>query len=147
MALLETLRKDKMQALKEKDTLKNGVCSLLIAALALAETEKGDKLTAQEEYSYVQRELKQTKDALVQTPTDRKDLLAETEKKIDMIEGYLPKQLTMDEIEAAIQDIMKEKELAPILKNRGILMKEMMSKYADKTDGKRVNAIVSKLLK
>lgn len=147
MALLETLRKDKMQALKEKDTLKNGVCSLLIAALALAEKEKGDKLTAQEEYSYVQRELKQTKDALVQTPTDRKDLLAETEKKIDMIEGYLPKQLTMDEIEAAIQDIMKEKELAPILKNRGILMKEMMSKYAGKTDGKRVNAIVSKLLK
>lgn len=147
MALLETLRKDKMQALKEKDTLKNGVCSLLIAALALAEKEKGDKLTAQEEYSYVQRELKQTKDALAQTPTDRKDLLAETEKKIDMIEGYLPKQLTMDEIEAAIQDIMKEKELAPILKNRGILMKEMMSKHAGKTDGKRVNAIVSKLLK
>lgn len=36
MSLLTTLRKDKMQALKDKDTVKNGICSLLISAIALA---------------------------------------------------------------------------------------------------------------
>ena len=39
MALLTTLRKDKMEALKAKDHVKNGVCSLLISAIALAEKE------------------------------------------------------------------------------------------------------------
>ena len=43
--LLTTLRKDKMQALKEKDTVKNGVCSLLISAIALAEKESGKPLS------------------------------------------------------------------------------------------------------
>lgn len=41
MALLTTLRKDKMEALKAKDHVKNGVCSLLISAIALAEKEAG----------------------------------------------------------------------------------------------------------
>ena len=41
MSLLTTLRKDKMQALKDKDTVKNGICSLLISAIALAEKEAG----------------------------------------------------------------------------------------------------------
>ena len=87
MSLLTTLRKDKMTALKEKDTVKNGVCSLLIAAIALAEKEAGQPLSEQQELAYVQKELKQTRDTLQQTPASRTDLIAETQCKIEILEA------------------------------------------------------------
>lgn len=147
MSLLTTLRKDKMQALKEKDSLKNGICSLLLSAIALAEKEKGSELSDEEAIAFVQRELKQTKDTLAQTPTDRNDLIEETKKKITIIESYLPEQLSEEEVESAIKEIMEENNLEATAKSRGMIMKMMLSKYAGKTDGKTVNAVVGKLLK
>lgn len=147
MSLLTTLRKDKMQALKEKDSLKNGICSLLLSAIALAEKEKGSELSDEEAIAFVQRELKQTKDTLAQTPTDRSDLIEETKKKIAIIESYLPEQMSEEEIESAIKEIIEENNLEITAKSRGMIMKMMLSKYAGKTDGKTVNAVVGKLLK
>lgn len=147
MSLLTTLRKDKMQALKEKDSLKNGICSLLLSAIALAEKEKGSELSDEEAIAFVQRELKQTKDTLAQTPTDRSDLIEETKKKITIIESYLPEQMSEEEVEVAIKEIMEENNLEATAKSRGMIMKMMLSKYAGKTDGKTVNAVVGKLLK
>lgn len=147
MSLLTTLRKDKMQAFKEKDSLKNGVCSLLVSAIALAEKEKGSELSDEEAIAFVQRELKQTKDTLAQTPADRNDLIEETKKKIAIIESYLPEQLSEEEVESAIKEIMEENNLEATAKSRGMIMKMMLSKYAGKTDGKTVNAVVGKLLK
>lgn len=147
MSLLTTLRKDKMQALKEKDSLKNGICSLLLSAIALAEKEKGSELSDEEAIAFVQRELKQTKDTLAQTPTDRSDLIEETKKKITIIESYLPEQMSEEEVEVAIKEIMEENNLEATAKSRGMIMKAMLSKYAGKTDGKTVNAVVGKLLK
>lgn len=146
MSLLTTLRKDKMQALKEKDSLKNGICSLLLSAIALAEKEKGSELSDEEAIAFVQRELKQTKDTLAQTPTDRNDLIEETKKKITIIESYLPEQMSEEEIEVAIKQIMEENNLEATVKSRGVIMKMMLSKYAGKTDGKTVNAVVAKML-
>lgn len=147
MSLLTTLRKDKMQALKEKDSLKNGICSLLLSAIALAEKEKGSELSDEEAIAFVQRELKQTKDTLAQTPTDRSDLIEETKKKIAIIESYLPEQMSEEEIESAIKEIIEENNLEMTAKSRGMIMKMMLSKYTGKTDGKTVNAVVGKLLK
>lgn len=147
MSLLTTLRKDKMHALKEKDSLKNGICSLLLSAIALAEKEKGSELSDEEAIAFVQRELKQTKDTLAQTPTDRSDLIEETKKKITIIESYLPEQMSEEEVEVAIKEIMEENNLEATAKSRGMIMKMMLSKYAGKTDGKTVNAVVGKLLK
>lgn len=147
MALLTTLRKDKMKALKEKDSLKNGVCSLLISAIALSEKEKGSELSDEEAIAFVQRELKQTKDTLAQTPADRTDLIEETQKKIAIIESYLPEQMSEEELEIAIKQIMEANNLEANGKSRGVIMKEMLSKYAGKTDGKTVNAVLGKILK
>ena len=104
MSLLTTLRKDKMQALKDKDTVKNGICSLLISAIALAEKEAGQPLSAEEELAYVQKELKQTKDTLAQTPASRPELIAETQRKIEIIEAYLPAQMSEAGLDDALRD-------------------------------------------
>lgn len=147
MTLLMQLRKDKMQALKDKDTIKNGVCSLLISAISLANKERGQELSDEEAMKFVQRELKQTKDTLAQTPENRSDLIEETKQKIAIIEAYLPKQMSDEEVRSAVSEIMQEKNLEASGKSRGILMKEMMSRYSGKTDGKTVSRIVQELLR
>ena len=147
MELLTQLRKEKMQALKDKDHVKNGVCSLLISAIALAEKEAGEPLTLEQELTYVQKELKQTKDSLAQTPASREDLIAETKRKIEIIEAYLPKQMTDEELDAALNALVEELNLEKTVKNKGTFIKEMMARYKGKTDGKSVNMAVGRLLK
>ncbi|MBQ1354918.1 MAG: GatB/YqeY domain-containing protein [Solobacterium sp.] len=144
--LLTQLRKENMQAMKDKDTLKKGVLSLLISAIALGEKEKGETLSKEDELTYVQKELKQTKETLAETPADRTDLIAETEKKIAILESYLPQQMSEAEIKAAIEAIMQEKGLEPVKKAQGVIMKEMMEKYKGQTDGKTVNKVLAGIL-
>lgn len=145
--LLIQLRKDNIQAMKDHDALKKGVYSLLISAIALAEKESGKALSKEEELTYVQRELKQTKDSLAQTPADRTEIIDETKKKIHLIESYLPKQMGEEEIKAAVEAIMQEKALVPEKKSQGPIMKEIMAKYKGEVDGKMVNQVLSGILK
>lgn len=145
--LLTQLRKENMQAMKDHDALKKGVLSLVISSIALAEKEKGSVLSKDEELTYVQRELKQTRESLAETPASRSDLIEETKKKIAILEGYLPKQMSEDEIRAAIEKIMAENNLEPVKRSQGVIMKSMMALYKGKIDGKMVNQILGTILK
>ena len=144
--LLTQLRKDNMQAMKEKDNLKKGVLSLVISAIALAEKESKEVLSKEDELTYVQRELKQTRETLAETPEDRTDLLEDTKKKIEILESYLPQQLSEEEIKQAIEAIIQEHNLPLEKKSQGIIMKEMMAKYKGQTDGKTVNKVLGTIL-
>lgn len=146
-ALLTELRKDNMQAMKDHDNVKKGVLSLVVSAIALAEKESGKELSKEEELTYIQRELKQTKEALEETPESRTDLIEETKTKIAILESYLPKQLSEDEIKTAIESFLSENSLEPIKKNQGPVMKEIMAKYKGQTDGKTVNKVLATILK
>ncbi|HCV54544.1 MAG: GatB/YqeY domain-containing protein [Galactobacillus timonensis] len=145
--LLTQLRKENMQAMKDHDTVKKGVLSLVISSIALAEKEGGKVLTKDEELTYVQRELKQTREALAETPASRQDLIDETNRKIAILESYLPKQMSEDEIRAAIEKIMAENNLEPVKKSQGVIMKSMMAQYKGKIDGKMVSKILGTILK
>lgn len=144
--LLTQLRKENMQAMKEKDTLKKGVLSLVISAIALAEKESGEVLSKEDELTYIQKELKQTRETLAETPENRTDLIEETKQKIAILESYLPQQLSEEEIKQAIEAIMQEKQLLPEKKSQGIIMKEMMARYKGQTDGKTVNKVLGTIL-
>lgn len=104
-------------------------------------------LSDDEAMSYVQKELKQTKETLSLTPADRTDLIAETERKIEILEAYLPKLMSADELKAAILEILEEKQLERSNKSKGILIKETLARYPGKTDGKAVNQALAILLK
>ena len=145
--LLIELRKANMQAMKDHDTVKKGVLSLVISSIALAEKEDGKTLTKEEELTFIQKELKQTRESLSETPADRTDLIEETKKKIEILESYLPRQLTEEEIKTAIESILTEKGLEPVKKSQGVVMKEIMAKYKGQTDGKTVNKVLSTILK
>ena len=144
--LLIELRKANMQAMKDHDTVKKGVLSRVISSIALAEKEGAKTLTREEELTFIQKELKQTRESLTETPADRTDLIEETKKKIAILESYLPKQLSAEEIKEAIEKILSEKGLEPVKKSQGVVMKEMMAQYKGQVDGKLVNQVLGTLL-
>ncbi len=134
--LLKQIRHDNMQAMKEKDEVRKGVCSLLISAIALAEKESGKVLEKDEELVFVQKELKQTKEELESIPDSRPELKEKAQQKIAIIESYLPKQMSDDEIRDALEKIIAEKGLDHTKKSQGQVMKAMMAEYKGKTDGR-----------
>ena len=147
MGLIEQLRKEKMEAMKNKDTLRGGLISLLLSAMTLKEKEEKRELTEAEEFQLIQRELKQTRETLEATPEDRVGLIAETKQKIEILESYLPKQLSKEELEKEIKLLMEELHLEASNQNRGTLTKEILTKFVGRTDGKSVNQVLQELLK
>ncbi|NLC96812.1 MAG: GatB/YqeY domain-containing protein [Erysipelotrichaceae bacterium] len=147
MELLQKLKKDNIQAMRDKDSIKKGVLTLVISAISLAEKEEKRELSLNEEYTFIQKELKQTKDSLNQTPQDRVQMIEDTKRKISILESYLPKQLSKEEITIIIQDLMEKENIEPIKKNQGIIMKNILLNYKGQVDGKIVNEALSSLLK
>jgi len=139
MTLQERVMKDLVQAMKEKNALKKGVLQLIKAGLQSLEKEKGTPLTEAEELQIVQRELKQTKQTLQEAEkANRADLVEQEKEKIAVIESYLPKLLSEDEV------MEKLKELGI---GSGMNMGEAMKKAMPVLSGKAENAVISKAVK
>lgn len=126
-------------AMKEKDVLSKGVLQLVKAALDAAEKEKGADLTEAEEIAVINREVKQTNQALEGAQTaGRDDLIEKEQAKLTLLKSFLPKQLS-------------EEEIAEALKAAGVTagmnMGEAMKIAKPLLTGKAEGAIISKVVK
>ncbi|WP_342556834.1 GatB/YqeY domain-containing protein [Lysinibacillus sp. FSL P4-0201] len=126
-------------AMREKDTLAKGVLSLLKSALDSAEKEKGEALTADEEIAIINREVKQTNQALEGAQTAvRADLIEKEEAKLTLLRSFLPKQLSEEEI--------AEKLVAAGV-GKGMNMGEAMKIAKPLLTGQAEGAVISKVVK
>ena len=146
MSTIEKLRKDKMLAMKNKDKLKSGVISLMMSNILLEQKEKKRDLTDDEQIAFVKKELKETVDALEQTPKDRVETIEETKQKIEIIKSYLPEQISEEKLKEIIEKFMEENSLEKSNKSIGQIMKYMMAEYGKYTDVKTVNKIVQEII-
>jgi len=126
-------------AMKEKDVVAKGVLTLLKSALDQAEKEKGSELTQEEEIAIVNREIKQTNQALEGAQqANRDDLIEKEEAKLLLLKKFLPQQLS-------------EEEIIPILTEAGIVkgmnMGEAMKIAKPLLTGKADGATISKVVK
>ena len=126
-------------AMKEKDVLSKGVLQLVKAALDAAEKEKGATLTEAEEIAVINREVKQTNQALEGAESaGRQDLIEKEQAKLTLLKSFLPKQLS-------------EEEIAEALKTAGVTagmnMGEAMKIAKPLLTGKADGAIISKVVK
>lgn len=138
--MLKTIVFDQLkQAMKNKDTLAKGVLTLVKSALDSAEKEKGSDLTPQEEIAIVNREIKQTNQALDGAKqADRADLIEKEEAKLVILKSFLPTQLTEVEIVSAL-------EAAGVVS--GMNMGDAMKIAKPLLDGKADGATISKVVK
>ena len=93
----------------------------------------------------LRKEVKQRKETLSEIESSgREDLVEQTKAEIDVLEKYLPADMTPEAVEAAVKEIVDAMD--PGQKNMGSVMKAVMAKLKGQADGKLINQIVRKLL-
>ena len=93
----------------------------------------------------LRKEVKQRKETLSEIESSgREDLVEQTKAEIDVLEKYLPAEMTSEAVEAAVKEIVDAMD--PGQKNMGSVMKAVMAKLKGQADGKLINQIVRKLL-
>ena len=93
----------------------------------------------------LRKEVKQRKETLSEIESSgREDLVEQTKAEIDVLEKYLPAEMTPEAVEAAVKEIVDAMD--PGQKNMGSVMKAVMAKLKGQADGKLINQIVRKML-
>lgn len=145
--LIETLKKDMIEAMKAKDQeKKNAISALVDAAKKIVIDKGGDRVNIPDDIvsQVVLKELKTIKEQIDSCPADRADLLDEFKKRYATVEAYAPKLMSKDEILKLINEKFKDIVAG---KNKGLIMKNIMPELKGKADGKVINEIVEELCK
>lgn len=146
MALTDTLMEDMKNAMKEKDKETLTVIRSLKSALMNYKIKVGHDLTSDDELDVLATALKQRRESLEEfTKAKRQDLIDGTNKEIKTIEKYMPKQMSNDELEATVEETIKEVG-ATSKKDFGAVMQALMPKIKGKADGKTASSMVGKKL-
>ncbi len=141
MSILEQVQEDVKTAMKAGEKERVGQLRMLVNALQTEEKEgKGDEVAA------LQRERKRRLDAAEALKEGDRTAQAEAEKaEAKLIEGYLPEQLSDEELSELIASAVEESGAAEP-KDMGGVMKVLMPKIGGRADGKRVSAAVKEKL-
>lgn len=144
--LKEKLLEDLKQSMKEKNTNRKNVVQMVRAGILQVEKDKGIQLEDAQVLEIIAKELKKRKDSLADfEKANREDLINQVNEEISVLEEYLPKQLSDEELELKIQEIIT-KVGATTIKDLGMVMKEAKIEIGAQADGKRINEVVRKLL-
>jgi hypothetical protein len=143
MSLKEQIARDMTAAMKARDAARTSTLRMVKAALANREIEKGGELTDDETTKLMQSLVKQRRDSVEQYEKGGRPELAEKERaEIAVIEGYLPRAATREEIERAVEEAVAETG-ATSAKEMGAVMKAALARLAGRTaDGRTVSEIV-----
>lgn len=146
MSLKETLASDLKEAMKNKDVVRKNVVQLIRSGVL--QVEKDKKITLDDEgvLDVIAKQLKQRRDSLPDyEKSGREDLIAELKTEMDILMGYLPEQLTREELEAIVKAAVAETG-ASSPKDMGRIMACVMPKTKGRADGKVINEIARALL-
>lgn len=147
MSLQTRILEDMKSAMKEKRTLELEVVRTIKSQVKYYQIEKKlDEVSDEDVVQVVSKMIKQRKDAFTQYKDAGRDELADKEEKeIKVLERYLPEQLSDDELDSLVKEVVKEVG-ASEKKQMGLVMKALMPKIAGRADGKKVSQTVSKYL-
>lgn len=146
MSLEKKLMEDLKTSMKKKDTIRKNTITLVRAAIKQIEVDERREVKEDEIVEIISKQLKEKRIAIKDFKKgNREDLINTTNKEIEILLTYLPKQLTEEEVELIVDDTIKEVE-ASSMKDIGLVMKTVMPKVKGKTDGNIVSKIVKKKL-
>ena len=148
LSIKEQLMADMKTAMKAKEEgrLALGVIRMARAHIRQAEIDDGHAdFDDDQVLAVLRKEVKQRKETLSEIESSgREDLVEQTKAEIDVLEKYLPAEMSPEAVEAAVKEIVDAMD--PGQKNMGSVMKAVMAKLKGQADGKLINQIVRKLL-
>jgi len=147
MSLESKLMQDLKTAMKAKDQAALRSIRAIKAAILLSKTDgSGTELDEAGEIKLVQKLIKSRQDSLeIYNKQDRADLAKVEEEEIAVLQNYLPKQLSEEELKPMLQEIITQTGAAS-MKDMGKVMGIATKKLAGQADGKTVSTIIKQLL-
>jgi uncharacterized protein YqeY len=146
MGIKERLMEAMRRAAKEKERSELSIIRLALAAVQNKEKELRRELSEEEGVQVIAGLIKKGKESVEQFKAgQRNDLVAKEEKEIEILQAFLPQQLTSEELEAEISKALEEAG-ASMPKDMGRVMKILMPRIAGRAEGKVVNELVRKRL-
>jgi uncharacterized protein YqeY len=148
MSLQEQVNKDIITAMKAKEEATLRALRAVKAALLLAATAEGagGQITDEQSLKILQKLAKQRKESLdIFTQNGRAELAQTEREELEVLERYLPKQLSEDEIKTELQTLLKDAG-ASTAADFGKVMPLAMKQFAGRADGKVISALLKQLL-
>lgn len=144
--LVEKLKKDMIEAMKNKDKEKLTVIRMVKAALDKERIDKKVEVNDDLLIDVVNKQVKLRNDSLEEfKKANRDDLVKQTEAELEILKDYLPEQLSEEEVITIIEEVINEVN-AETIKDMGKVMKEVTPKVKGKTDMKFVSEIIKSKL-
>ncbi|MBN1483104.1 MAG: GatB/YqeY domain-containing protein [Chloroflexia bacterium] len=146
MSLREQILKDTKAAMLQQDKERVGVLRMVKAAIREKEIDLQHELDDQEVLAVLTKAAKQRQESIESyREAGRDDLLQTEERELLIIEGYLPRQLGPEEVQAAVAQAIDELE-AQGPQDMGRVMKHLMAQLRGQVDGRLVNEMVREAL-
>ena len=144
--LKEKLMEDLKEAMKSKNEIKKNTVQMVRAAILQIEKDKGIQVEDDRILEIIAKEVKSKRDALKDfEKAERQDLIEQTNQEIDVLQQYLPKQLSKEEIRVELEKIIAEIG-ATTMKDMGAIMKEAKAKMGASADGKTINDVAKEIM-
>lgn len=146
MDLVDQIESDLKEAMKLRDEIRVTTLRLLKSAMKNYQIETGHDITMQEALSILQKEAKKHQDSIGQYESANRQDLAETEKEeLNIIEGYLPSNLSDEEISSLVDSTIKELG-AKDLSDTGKVIASVRQKSEGRVDGAKLAELIKNKL-
>jgi uncharacterized protein YqeY len=146
MDLRQQLETSLRDSLKSGDEIKKQTIRMVLSAVKFAEIEKGKPLDDSGVTSTIQKEIKSRRESIQDAQkANRPDIIETTQKEISILETFLPKQLTEDEIRSLAISAIEEVQAKSII-DMGKVMKVIIPKIQGRAPNDQVSQIIRKLL-
>lgn len=146
MTLREDISLAIQNAMRSKDETRLRVLRLLLSAIKLADAEKGVAVDDAAILTLVQKEIKIRKDSIEGAEAaGRPEMIGQNQQEISILETYLPKQLTENELTSLVTEAIQEAQAASPA-DMGKVMKLLMPKVQGKAPNAQISQVVRKLL-
>ena len=143
--LKETLKKDEIAAMKARDKAKVNVLRLVNAEIKAYEVNNREDISDENVIKIIEKSIKQNKEALEYAKqANNEEKIAEGNFAIEVLTPYLPKQLTDDEVNEMLKEIIASGNYTAA--DMGKIMKEIMPKVSGKVERSKINPMVKALL-
>ena len=144
--LKEKLMEDLKEAMRSKNEIKKNTVQMVRAAILQIEKDKGIQVEDDRILEIIAKEVKAKRDALKDfEKAERQDLIDQTNQEIEVLQQYLPKQLSREEIKVELEKIIAEIG-ATTMKDMGAIMKEAKAKMGASADGKTINEVAKEIM-
>ena len=145
--MLDRITKDIVDAMKNKDTLKLSTLRLLKGAIDLEKINKKlDTISDEDIVVIISKQIKTRKESIIEFEKgNRTDLIDKTKKEIEILSSYMPELLSEEEVTKIIDEAIV-KVNASIIKDMGLVMKEVSAKLKGRADMSLVSSIIKNKL-